>query len=310
MLWMILGIAVAVAALVLLTAYICFQKTFAAQRRKLKDGEFDVPVGKMYEPYREKVIGWVQEVRALPHRAYTVTSFDGLKLHGKFYEYQPGAPVELMFHGYRGTPERDLPSGVQRCFKVGRSAFVVEQRASGSSEGNVISFGIHERRDCLTWIDLLIRELGPDVKIILTGLSMGAATVLMAAGEELPANVVGVLADCGYSSAREIICKEIRAMGLPPKLVYPFVKFSAKLFGRFDLEETSPEEAVKNCKIPVIFYHGESDEYVPCYMSKRNYDACASRKQLVTIPGAGHGLCYAVDPQRYLDTLRTFFSEV
>ena len=153
----------------------------------------------------------------------------------------------------------------------------------------------------------MVEHFGPDVKIILCGISMGASTVLMAAGKPLPKNVIGVLADCGYNSAKDIIKKVIRQMHLPADISYPFVKLGAKLYGHFDLEETSPEEALKHCKIPVIFFHGESDDFVPCEMSRANYEACASRKRLVTIPGAGHGLCYPVDPEKYLSELRDFF---
>ena len=311
MIWFWIGLSAAVVlVLTLLTAYICFRMAFLTRRKVQEEGEFDIPVGRIYAPYRDKVIQWVQEVRALPRQEFAITSHDGLKLYANFYEYAPGAPIELMFHGYRGTPERDLPSGVQRCFKVGRSALVVEQRACGRSEGKVISFGINEHKDCLAWIDFTIRHFGPDVKIILTGISMGAATVLMAAGKELPSNVVGVLADCGYNSAKEVIQKVIRDMHLPAGVLYPFVKLGARLFGHFDLEETDAETAMKSCKVPVIFYHGEADDFVPCYMSQKNYDACVSRKQLVTIPGAGHGLCYAVDPEKYLETLKGFFNKV
>ena len=136
---------------------------------------------------------------------------------------------------------------------------------------------------------------------------MGAATVMMTADKDLPPNVLGILADCGYSSPKAIICKVIRDMKLPPKLAYPFVKLGARIFGHFDLEEDSPEEALRNAKVPVIFYHGEADDFVPCDMSRSNYDICASRKALITIPGAGHGLSYALDPQRYLQTLTDFF---
>ena len=94
---------------------------------------------------------------------------------------------------------------------------------------------------------------------------------------------------------------------LPAKICYPIVKFGAKLFGRFDLDECSAIEAVAHCKVPVIFYHGEADDFVPCRMSRENYDACTSRKCLVTIPNAGHGLSYPADPERYICTLLDFF---
>lgn len=303
-LWILLGLAAAVLA----AAYWCFRLAFYVPPRKaLPSDVIETPEGEIYEPYREKMENWIREARAMPHEDVQITSFDGLKLQGKFYEYAPGAPMELMFHGYRGSAERDMSGGVQRCFKVGRSALVVEQRCSRDSEGNVITFGINEHRDCLKWVEFMIEHFGPDVKIILTGISMGASTVLTAGGQPLPQNVIGILADCGYTSAKDIIYRVIRQMGLPPKISYPFVKLGARLFGHFDLDETSPIEAVKRCTVPVIFFHGESDDFVPCDMSRENFEACASRKRLVTIPGAGHGLSYAVDPQRYLEELRDFF---
>ena len=136
---------------------------------------------------------------------------------------------------------------------------------------------------------------------------MGAATVMMAAGTDLPPQVVGVLADCGYSSAKEIIGLAIKQMGLPVKLSYPFARLGARIFGGFDPEETSPVEALKKAKVPVIFFHGEADDFVPCYMSKACFDACASRKRLVTVPGAGHGLSYPKDPEGYIRAVREFF---
>lgn len=311
-LWIALGVVAVLAVAVLGIAFLCYRMAFYMKEAyKIPKEEFPIPDGEIYEPFRERMVGWIKQTRSLPREEFWVTAFDGLKLHGNYYEYAPGAPIELMFHGYRGNAERDLCGGVQRCFALGRSALIVDQRACGHSEGHVITFGVNERRDCQTWMDFMIDHFGPDVKIHLTGISMGAATVLMAAGYELPPQVVGVLADCGYTSAKEIICKVIRTdMKLPEKLAYPFVKLAARIFGGFDLEELPPVEAVKNCKVPVIFYHGESDGFVPCDMSVRNYEACCSpRKRLVTVPGADHGLAYPVDKQLYLTSLREFFEE-
>ena len=304
----VLCVLIVIVLLVLLICYGCFYLAFYSPRNKSDNAEeFPIPPGEIYEPYRDKMVAWMKEVRALPHEDVSVTSFDGLTLRGRYYEYAPGAPIELMMHGYRGDAERDLCGGVQRCFALGRSALIVDQRGCGRSDGCIITFGIKERKDCHTWIDFMLEYFGPDVKIILTGISMGASTVLMAAGEELPPNVIGVLADCGYSTARDIIKKTIRDMKLPVNLAYPFVKLAAKIFGHFNLEETTPLEAMKHCKVPVIFFHGEGDDFVPCYMSKENYDAYSGVKKIYTVPGAGHGLCYLVQPDEYLETLREFF---
>jgi len=310
-LWIPFAVVGVLALLLLLICYICFHMAFYAKPRKKLPGEgIRFPEGEIYLPFREMMANWAKEVQALPHTEMHVTSFDGLQLYGKYYEYAPGAPIELMFHGYRGSAERDLCGGVQRCFALGRSALIVDQRCSGKSEGKVITFGINEHRDCLTWIDFMVDHFGADVKIILTGISMGASTVLMAAGKPLPPQVVGVLADCGYSSAKEIIKVVIRKMGLPADLAYPFVKWGARIFGHFDLEETSPLQAAPHIAVPIILLHGEADDFVPCSMSKAIFDACTAKKQLITVKDAGHGLAYPVAPDAYLDALREFFEDI
>ena len=309
MFW-ILGGLLFVAALVLIVSYICFRMAFYADRSKQASPDvLDLPDGEVYKPFLPFMEECAKEVRAMPCEELHTTSFDGLPLYGRYYEYAPGAPIELMMHGYRGSAERDLSGGVRRAFRLGHSVLLVDQRCSGKSGGDVITFGIREHKDCLTWLEKMQERFGPDARIILTGISMGAATVLLAAGQPLPDTVIGVLADCGYTSAKDIIQVVIKDMGLPPKLSYPFVKLGARLYGGFDLEEVSPCEEIKKATVPVIFFHGEDDAFVPCYMSKINYEACPTRKKLVTVPGAGHGLSYPVSKEPYLAAMREFFGE-
>ncbi len=279
---------------------------YVTKKQKIKNNNRDIPHGRIYEPHREQMLEWIAEVKKIPCKEFSITSFDGLSLHAKYYEFKKDAPIELMLHGYRGKGERDLCGGVQRCFALGRSAFIVDQRTAGKSEGNVISFGINESRDCLDWVDFIIKTFGDDVRIILTGISMGASTVMIAAGNSLPKNVIGVLADCGFSSAKEIIKLVIKDMKLPPDLLYPFIKLGARIFGRFNLEQTSAVEAIKKCKVPVIFIHGEDDDFVPCYMSREVYEKCPSPKKLVTVKGAGHGLAYIIDRELYMKSVIEF----
>jgi dipeptidyl aminopeptidase/acylaminoacyl peptidase len=283
--------------------------TFYSPDRDLTKETDVIPEGAIYEKFRDVMEQWANETKALEKQEFSITSFDGLTLYGNFYEYQNGAPIEIMFHGYRGSALRDLSGGVQRCFKLKRSALIVDQRAAEKSDGNVISFGVNEHKDCLKWIDFAINHFGSDVKLILTGISMGASTVMMAAGHNLPQNVIGVLADCGYSNQKHIIQKEIERRKLPKEASYFFVKAGAKIFGHFDLEEITPEAALKKCTVPVIFFHGENDQFVPCEMSRICYDACNSKKMLITIENAGHGLSYPVAPEKYVAALKEFFGE-
>lgn len=306
-LFIILGVAAFLIAAALITAYICFVMIYKKSKKDEDTEEYPIPKGKIYEPFREDMIGYLKTVRAMPARDVEIISFDGLKLRGRYYEYKKGAPIELLLHGYRGTSERDMSGGVLRCAKLGRSALIVDHRAAGRSEGDVITFGINESRDAERWVDFILTEIDKDAKIILTGISMGAATVLITAQKPLPENVVGVLADCGYTSAKDIIKKVMREMHLPADLLYPFARLGARLYGHFDIDETSPIEAMKKSRIPVLFIHGDSDDFVPHEMSVANHAACVSKKQIVIVKDAGHGTCYMQDPELYLNTLREFF---
>ena len=311
--WMLLSAAVTLAILALVTAYICFRMTFYVKRENqaVEDAKLPIPEGEEYEPYREQIVNWINEIRAMPRRSVEIRSHDGLRLTGYYYEYEKGAPIEILFHGYRGNAERDLSGGVARCFSLGHSVLIVDQRSAGQSEGNVITFGVLESRDCLAWTRFVVENIDKDAKIVIGGISMGAATVLMASTYDLPDNVVGVLADCGYTSPKEIIKKVIGEMKLPAGLCYPFVRLGARIYGHFDLEEHSPIEAMKKCKLPVILLHGDSDDFVPHSMSLENFEACTSeKKRMVTIAGAGHGLAFPVNKEKYLYEAGDFFKDI
>ncbi len=294
---------------ILLLAGLYLMAFYAAPRPRERGGKISLPPGKAYIPYHDQMRRWILRMRELDGEEMSITSHDGLRLCARYYETRPDSALEIMFHGYRGDAERDMSGGIERAFSHGRSCLIVDQRCSGLSGGHSISFGINEMRDCLRWTDFATKRF-PGRKIILTGISMGASTVLMAAGEKLPENVVGVLADCGYSSAKAVIYHVIRSLHLPARPLYPLVRLAGRIFGGFDIEKSRPIDAVRNCRVPVIFFHGEADDFVPCHMSRDNFEACASRKMLVTIPGAGHGLSYPADKERYLKALSDFFGNI
>ena len=123
----------------------------------------------------------------------------------------------------------------------------------------------------------------------------------------MPSNVIGVLADCGYSSPKEIIQKDIVRRGLPVKPAYLLVRLGARIYGGFGLESYSPMEAMKTCTVPVFFIHGENDSFVPCDMSRRMYETCKAPKKLVTVPDAGHGLSILAAPELYYASVQEFF---
>lgn len=308
--FIVLIIVLSLIAFFFLTSLACFLMTFYARKRKpLKENEFRLIKGKVYEEYHPEMLNWMKKNRAREKVEMCIRSYDGLKLYAEYYECKKGAPVEILFNGYRGEPERDMSGAVERCFSIGHNVILVCQRACGKSDGHVITFGIRECKDCLSWIDHAIKVFGKDVKLIIGGVSMGGSTALMAGAENLPDNVKYIICDCGFSSAKNVIKKVIKQIHLPANFFYPFIKFGAKVFGRFNLEENSPLIAVEKIKRPIIFFHGDADDFVPFYMAEELYEKCTAPKKFLAVKGAGHGLAFPKAKQEYLDALLEFEKE-
>lgn len=299
-------IILSIILLFFVSTYVCFCLVFKTNEKQKKYDEFELPLGEVYLQYKDQILNFMKETKEIPHEDVEIKSFDNLTLRGKFYEYKKGAPIEIMFHGYRGNSLRDLAGGVQRCFALKRSALIVDQRGHGNSDGFIISFGAKEKYDVQSWANYAYKRFGDEVKLLITGISMGASSVLLASELELPPSVKGVIADCGYSSAKKIIKTIIKKIHLPAFIVYPSIWLGGKIYGKFDLEDANVTKALKNAKIPIKFVHGKSDDFVPSYMSEENYNACTSEKSILLIDGAGHGLSYLVDPEKYLKEVKFF----
>lgn len=308
----ILKILLLVIMLVILAAYICYRIAFWAPKRVLdEDVQIHLPEGEQYLKVRAGIEKCVTDMLNRPFEPVTITTFDGKKLYARYYHVADGAPLQIQFHGYKSSAVLDFCGGSLYAGKIGHNALVVDQRSHGRSEGKAITFGVLERRDVLCWIDYARSRFGEDVHIILAGLSMGAATVLMSTDQPLPANVIGVMADCPYSAPGDIIktvCS--RDMHIPGHLMYPFIKLGARLFAGFDLEESSAVTAVKNTPVPILIIHGTGDKFVPCDMSREIYNTNPEMITLVTIPEAGHGLCYMTEPDVYENAVESFIQKV
>lgn len=307
--FIVLIIIAAVIIITLLISFICFKIVFYTKNKKTTSDEIILPNNKFYQTFKNEIIKDIQDARKLDYKLLSIESFDGLKLFGKYYEFNKDFPIEIMIHGYRGNSERDLSTGIRRAKLCNHNVLLIDQRGSGLSEGHVISFGINEYKDCLSWIKYCNLIFGNEQKIILTGISMGAATVLMTSNQDLPKNVIGILADCGFSSPKDIIKKVIKEMKLPTFIFYPFIFLGARIYGRFNLHECSPEESVKKANKPILFIHGSDDSFVPSYMSELMYQLCNSEKQLLIVDKADHGVAFLVNEEKYVKVVNKFFND-
>ena len=191
----------------------------------------------------------------------------------------------------------------------GCSVLFAEQRGQGASGGEHMSFGLLERYDCLDWIEWVNAQTGGKHPVYLCGISMGASTVLMAGGLNLPTNIRGIIADCGYT-APTAIWKHVaqKHLHLDYRICGGIASRRAKKKANLDVNAMSCPMALSRCRVPVLFIHGTDDRFVPVEMTYENYKACAAPKRLMIVPGAQHGMSYPTDPDGYQEALKSFWT--
>ena len=265
-------------------------------------------IGRQSEDYKDEIFGAIKDLEKLPCEWVYTQSFDCLRLAGRYYHQKDGAPLVIFFHGYKSPTLRDFSGGFWIYWEEGYNILMVDQRSHGQSQGETITMGIKERHDCVKWVEYAVNRFGPDVRILLGGISMGAATVLMAAEllQDCP-NVKGILADCGYSTVEGVMKEAVRHKKLPVEPSWKLLKLGAKLYGSFNPEEASAVESLRNSKIPVVFIHGEADGRVPAVMTAENKAACSTdRIATFLVPEAEHGMSFFLDKEGYCETVVTF----
>lgn len=266
--------------------------------------------GEHYEPHKAALRDMFHELQNKPCEFVTVRTPDGLSLSGRYYHVQDNAPLAICFHGYKSCWLTDFCGGADIAFQMGQNVLLIDERAHGKSEGRTITFGIKERQDLLCWVNYALERFGPEVKILLYGVSMGGATVIMSTELDLPNNVKGIVADCPYSAPLDVILSVGKQQGYPVKLIKPFVILGAKVYGGFDVQETSGAKAIKHTKVPVMIIHGEDDTFVPPEMSQCIQETNPEMVTRHTFPGAYHALSYVIDTPRYRTLVKEFMKKV
>ena len=239
-----------------------------------------------------------------------VESFDGMQLHGKYLPAPNSRGTMLLVHGFHGSGNTDFSCVLQFYHDLGLDLLVIDQRSHLGSEGTFLTMGVRERQDVRSWCLWLLQRFGEGHPVVLDGISMGGATVLMAAGLDLPRNVRGIIADCPFTSPREIFVSVMGKMGLPAFLLWG-ANLYARLFAGFSIDGASTVEALKKNTLPLLIAHGEADDFVPCWMGVRSFEAAVTPdKQLITVPGAGHGMSYLMAQEQMQTALVAFLDRL
>ncbi len=238
-----------------------------------------------------------------------ITSRDELRLHAYMVKTKAQShKYAFLCHGYTGTGS-SMAGYASHFYSMGYNVVLPDARGHGQSEGDYIGMGWPERLDMVDWINYIV-SLDATAEIILFGLSMGGATVMMTAGETLPANVKLIIEDCGYSSVWEEFSYQLEKNIPIPR--FPFLYTSSmvcKLRAGFGFKEASAvKQLKKNTSIPMLFIHGENDDFVPFAMLNEVYNAASCPKEKYTVPGAGHGAAAYTDPTGYWFTVQSFIN--
>ncbi len=311
MMWLLWIILILILTLILIGYFFLLRYFFRfALDPGLKTDIGMVGKGTKYEP--EVTIGY-QWLHDHDKERYTTISFDGLTLHGHFFPAENAKRTILFFHGWRGGWDKDFAPFITWFHKNNCHLLLVEERAQGNSTGKYMGMGILERKDVLTWLSFYQKEKGPSLgslPIYLMGVSMGASTVLMSAGEELPKQVKGIIADCGFSNPYEMFKNYGKRIFHIPEFPLLFhLNHLCKRKISFSLKDYSVEQAMETCELPILFIHGAADTFVLPSMTEKNYQRCHSKKSILVIDEAEHCMSFLVGKEAYTQALKQFFCE-
>lgn len=239
-----------------------------------------------------------------------ITAEDGIKLKGTEYIVNTeNNKWAIILHGYRSSPKSVLTIG-EHFSKEGYNVLIPNMRGCGESEGKYIGMGWLDKNDLQGWINLIVNQ-NKNSEIILHGSSMGAATVLMASGDKLPSNVKAIIADSGYTSVWDIFASEAKKRFNIPKFpVLNMFQVVAQIRAGYNIKKASALDQVKKSKTPILFIHGDADDFVPEYMCEQLYEAANCKKEKLIIKGAGHTDSKYKEPETYYNKVFEFINNI
>ncbi len=295
-------------------AFTKFMMGMAMDRHQPKSILYDEKVRQSLRgaPYLQEFLKDVEEAGIRLEKSdcqkVEITSRDGIQLVGHLHTCDNAKRIIIAMHGWRSSWSQDFGLIADFWNENECNVLYVEQRGQNNSGGEYMGFGMLERYDCVDWVHWINEKFGDKLPVYLAGVSMGATSVLMAAGLDLPENVCGIAADCGFTSAQAIwehvVTNNLHiSYGLRRAAVNDLCRKKIQI----DSDACSTTEALSRCKIPVLLVHGTEDSFVPIEMTYENYKACSGPKTLLVVPGADHGMSYYVDKEKYEKAAKNFW---
>ncbi len=239
---------------------------------------------------------------------WRIRSDDGLLLTAsRFYPEAESDRWVIVAHGY-GCTQQNSWYIASTYLSMGYNVLTPDLRASGDSEGQFLTMGYKESGDITHWADEIVKRY-PEARIALHGVSMGAATVMLAAASnKLPSNVVACIEDSGFTSAYHLLALRLEdSFGLPGFPAMNLLDWRCEHLAGFSLRHAAPIKVMDRVRMPILFIHGEKDTLVPPYMADLLYEACWSpRKEIFIAPDTIHGAASQTVHDEYYEKVRKF----
>ncbi|MEA5002935.1 MAG: alpha/beta hydrolase [Christensenella sp.] len=237
-------------------------------------------------------------------------AFDGLRLVARELRAEQQTDLWVVcIHGFSGSG-LNLGVAAKHWHDRGYHVLLPDLRGSGDSEGEYYGMGWLDRLDIIQWIKGVILKKDPGARIVLHGVSMGAATVMMTTGAQLPTNVRAAIEDCGYTSVWDEFTIQLKKVfHLPQFPIMHIANGMAKRRAGYSFKEASSVAQVKRSKTPTLFIHGDADTFVPFFMLDEVYGAAACEKEKLVVHGAQHGESVTLEPALYWGTAEAFIEK-
>lgn len=250
---------------------------------------------------------WIDSVYPCLHRV-EICNAAGVKLNGYYaFAPEPTSRTAVILHGYKSRALMMLHIGYLFNHSLGYNVLLPDLQHHGHSGGSYVQMGWDDRKDVLDWLTEACRVFGDSTQIVVTGISMGGACTMMVSGEQLPDNVKCFVEDCGYTSVWDEFKGELdKQFSLPAFPLLHYTSGLCKMLHGWSFTEASSLEQVRRCNLPMMFIHGDDDDFVPTAMVYRLYDAKSGEKELYISKGSAHALSYRDHPREYTDTVRQF----
>ena len=244
----------------------------------------------------------------------TIIGYRDFKVHAAYAPAMDPANAQgtaIVVHGYGDNHFVFLYLARMYRDELNYNILIPDLQYHGYSEGDAIQMGWHDRYDVEAWTRVAHEVFRNDFMVV-HGVSMGGATVMMMSGDPQPYYVRAFIEDCGYSSVYDQFAYNLKQTFpfIPKDVLNSASHVCEKKYG-WGFKEASSVRQLGLSVLPMLFIHGDADDFVQFSDLQRNYDAkTLGYKEMWVAPGAIHANSYAKYPKEYTQHVRDFLAKV